>query len=229
MHENLAWTKLIAYILTDGSIKKEGDDGLYLVFYNKDQNLLSDFQKTLNEFDLSSTITQHENNFQVRKGCKQLATKLMEICKIPIKDGRVKKQAAEIPSFILEDKELIKLFLKVVASAEGYVKFTKNKNGGYARRITLGSTNERFKNFYMHMLEQIGIESRMAKNEIKIYGFDNFLKFKDEIGFIDGCRVVRGPKKGMFKKDLLDSMISSFSDGQRERSRANKSLVKSGS
>ena len=206
-----AWTKLIAYILTDGSINFEGDNGIYLTLISKDINLLIDFQNTLKEFGLSSKITKHGTNFKVRKGCKKLANELIELCRIPVVDKKIIKKEAQIPDFILADENLISLFLKIVASTEGYVKLTKNRNGGYARRITLGSINNNYKRIYSEMLNSLGINSKIAKNEVKIYGFNNFIKFKNKIGFVNCCKVVREPRKGVSKEELLNEMISTYS------------------
>lgn len=205
------WTKLIAYLLTDGSINFEGDNGIYLTLISKDISLLVDFQNILKKFGLSSSITKHGNNFKVRKGCKKLANELIQLCKIPIVGKRIMKRKAAIPDFIYANKNLVRLFLKIVASTEGYVKFIKNRKGGYARRITLGSTNDNFKKIYSDMLNILGINNKIAKNEVKIYGYDNFVKFRNEINFVKGCKLVRGYKKGMLKQELLDKMISTYS------------------
>lgn len=205
------WTKLIAYLITDGSINFEGDNGIYLTLISKDIELLTDFQNILKEFGLTSNITKHRNIFKVRKGCKGFSNKLIEMCKIPIVGKKIMKDKIVIPDFILSDKNLVRLFLRIVASTEGYVKFIRNKKGGYARRITLGSTSNNYKRIYSEMLNILSINNKIAKNEVKIYGFDNFIKFRDEINFVKGCKIVRGPRKGMLKAELLDKMISTYS------------------
>jgi hypothetical protein len=203
-------TKLIAYILTDGCVTIEGDNGLYLTFVNKNLNLIRDFQEVLKELGLESTITKHGNDFRVRKGSKKIASKIIKLCNLEIKNKSISKENVKIPEFISNDRNMTKLFLKIVASTEGYVKLTRNKSGGYARRITLGSSNEKLKSIYSLLLGKLEISSRIAENEVKIYGLSNFKKFRRDVNFVKGCRVVRGPKRGIEKSVLLDKMISTY-------------------
>ena len=211
MMNEVAFTKFAAYLLTDGCVTFEGDGGLYATLINKDEKILSDFQETLLALGLDSNITKQTRAFRVRKGCSKLVREFLDAYKIPIAGKKILKKEAQIPDFVFQSKILVSEFLRVVASTEGYVRFTKNRKGGFARRVVLGSLNEKFSKQLMNALHVVDIESKLSSQGVIIYGQDNLKRFAEFVGFVDGCKFVRGPKKGREKSAELKKLLLSFS------------------
>lgn len=210
MDREIAWTKFGAYLLTDGAITIEGDRGLYASLINNDPMILEDFIETLKSLGLNASITKSTRSYRIRKGCTAVLRKLMKEYSILTENGSIMKSKAKIPKNVVENKGLASEFLRIVASTEGYVRFTRNNKGGYAKRIILGSSNRRLSEFFSKMLDTMEIESKMSDNGVIIYGRENLQKFHDTIGFVHGCKTVRGKNKGMEKMQVLRDILSSY-------------------
>lgn len=137
--------------------------------------------------------------------------------KIPFNGKKFLKTEAKIPTSVLNNKKLVAEFLRVVASTEGYVRCTRNRKGGFARRIVLGSLNKKFSEQLLKALSVLGINSKLSKQGVIIYGQDNISSFGKLVGFVDGCKTVRGPKKGKLKSTALKELLSTYSSRRAKR------------
>ena len=201
--------KLIAYLLSDGGISKGGNNGYYLYLRNIDTALLADFSTILKLFGLRPYSRFYRRAFEIRVGNKQLAQKLLNMCKnfrtLQYSDGSYPE--VRIPEEIIENKKLSKEFIKVFASCEGYIKFNTGK--WITRRITIGCKHPNLRKQIRKILDNCSIETKENKNEILIYGKENLEEFAS-IGFVKGCKIHKGKHKDVERNSFLNEMLMSY-------------------
>jgi hypothetical protein len=213
---NISEARLIAYLLSDGGISKGGDNGYYLYLRNIDAVLLTDFSKILKSFGLKPYSRFYQRAFEIRVGNKQLASKLLKLCK----NFRMQKyQSGEypdirIPRILLENNKFSREFIKVFASCEGYIKFSKGK--WITRRVTIGCTHPKLRRYLRTMLMKHQIETKENKVEVLIYGQKNLIKFAS-IGFVKGCKIHKGNFAGIERNRALHDMLRSYSISLRAK------------
>jgi hypothetical protein len=122
----------------------------------------------------------------------------------------------KIPEFIANGSpELKRLIVKGVMSCDGGIEFHPIKNGikvNFQRRLFLRCHNPFLLAQWRKIFEDLGFDTTITKNEIRISGKNQLEKFKKEIGFIEGVEVKRSKNwKGIDKNMLLDIVIKSFS------------------
>ena len=123
-----------------------------------------------------------------------------------------------IPKFIISgSKQIKRVFLQVVFSTDGCIEFYKNKykKGNkeiIQRRISLSSYNPYLLKQFNEILTSLGFKTSITKNEIRIAGLKQILKFQKEIGFLDGVKISSKSRKwkDYDKNKLLNIVIDSY-------------------
>jgi len=153
------YTKIIAYLLSDGGLSIEGEMGLYMYLRSMDKALLEDFEKSLASFRLKPYRKFYRRAFQSKVGSKEVSRKLLAMCNtfrtlkcehsptcsVIRGTGRQpclkcvypgqKESLVELPIFVTENKGNIAEFLKVFASTEGHVRYDPKRK---TRRMIIG-------------------------------------------------------------------------------------------
>ena len=121
----------------------------------------------------------------------------------------------KIPEFIKEGSiELKRTILRVAMSCDGGIEFheiVQKRRRNLQRRLFLRCHNPNLLQEWEKIFNDCGFKVTKTKNEIRITGKDQLKKFRNEIGFIEGVKVMRSKNwRGIDKNQLLDLVINSF-------------------
>ena len=195
-----------------------------VIFANKSESLHSLFQDVVQKI-LGKTVHFYQRidkrGVRVTEvNNKQLVEKLLIILptwrRKPYEDGSY--PPVRIPTFIRKTKKcVLRKVLQVMFSCDGSVvlgvKWHKTKNTWvFTRRIQITVAHPQLRENLREILEDLGFSPKIWRREIIINKKDELLKFKREIGFIDGVKVSRKSRywAGRNKNEVLTLLIKSF-------------------
>ncbi len=228
---------LIAILLSDGSMHlhrlPNGDRRYRIMMECVDKCFAEKFKEIL------STITK--KNYPIHKRIptnsnwsdvyyasmmvpKSLENELLKYNKTfrtkPFSDGTFPN--SKIPDEIMNaDVEQKRSFLRLFVSAEGSVILCPNLQRKWwviNRWVSVRCVHPVIIKQLRKMLSDFNISSRGSSSEIIIKGKENLARFKNEIGFLQGCRVTRKSHSkwtGMEKNKLLGLAIFLYDADKR--------------
>lgn len=112
-----------------------------------------------------------------------------------------------IPDFVKTGALDVKsAFFRAAFSCDGTCVFVKKKEYS-ARRVKLACKHPNLLQEYHDLLMSIGINNRLGKEELVIFGRENLKKFGDTIGFLEESKMSRGLHVGQYKNTVLKHML----------------------
>lgn len=198
-------TELIAMLLTDGSVSFSGENGREIIFRNKDEKLLENFENILRKLNIKPQKRRFfRRAFQSKVGNKSLAEFLLNQCNtfrtlacnsvpicaklrgnperqpcnvcMPLIHNEEQFPTIHVPKFIKNNIELSRKFLRVVTSTEGCVNFSKKM--WITRKIRIGCKHPQFRKDIQELISKFGIKSRVHGIEIIIGCKEDIEKFR---------------------------------------------------
>ena len=238
MQKHLA--TLIGLLLTDGGVSKMSKNRFEIFLASNSEGLRNKFESSMQIcFDVDRFYTINGETVCKIRAIEEVAG--LELLKLsptfrtrpcdvyptcPKKTGNAERAIphkcnslngyppTRVPDFIMEGSvEIKRESLKAAISADGGVEFhTLSKGIKYLqRRLLLRCHNPNLIKQWRILFEDCGFEVTETKNEIRITGVKQFLKFRAEIGFLDNVKVERSKNwNGFEKNEILDKMIDSF-------------------
>jgi len=232
----------ITLLLTDGGISRISKNSLEIFLTTNSKELQEIFIKNLTENfgKIKFTIVPNGTVTKIRVCNKKIGEILLGLSNsfrtracntfpvCPKLKGEMKKlpckkckpingfPPTKIPEVIMDGNQLQKrLALKIAMSADGGVEFHLVKQNGkirWQRRLFLRCHNPNLKQQWKKLFEDCGFTITETDNEIRISGKEQLEKFKNEIGFVKGVKVVKSKFwNGLTKNELLEKAIKSFS------------------
>ncbi len=197
--------RVVAHLMGDGCVTNK-----YFAYYNKNETLLNDFEKDI--YKLFGKI-------HIIRGKTNSGTSLLMVCKKPLLNflkhliSDYRSFALYIPKFI-DNKILQKEFLSSFYDDEGCVGLRNfRKTNEIKRNLTLSSNSlqllREIKNILVNNFlifsnkiskyVKIVEDKKFTNYVLSITGKENFIKFKEEIGFSHPLKIKR-----------LNKMINSY-------------------
>ena len=219
---------LLAFLFTDGGISRHGVNSWRIFFANSSLPAIEMFRALLaDSFNIPlariKVRPRQGHHYFVTLTSKEIGNFLIErfgtFRTLKFKNGLF--PTTSIPVAWLEQTQSFPLFLKVVFSMDGGVKFypmcDKNKGKRWLeRRIALACHHPELRKQYSYLLEKAGIRAVNKEKEkiIVISRKENLLRFARDIGFLDGITVTRHSKFwiGEEKNEVMRLMIQSYED-----------------
>lgn len=133
-----------------------------------------------------------------------------------IKVGDLEYPKARIPKEVFESQKLAKEFLKIYASCDGGVSVVpaKNKYGSMflVRKVLISVKHPILNSQITELLRLLGYEPSKFSDQIRLAKRDDLEKFRNEIGFIKGCKVTDDSKflSGLEKNVVLNMILDSY-------------------
>jgi hypothetical protein len=220
---------VIGLLLTDGWVSKN-KSSWQIGFTNRSEELHELFKEKIKKIfgDVHFTTTPNSKN----KGIKVTTLTSKKIGdflhsftpsfrKKAFTNGTFSN--CKLPDFFFNlSKEEIKQVLSAMFSADGgvtlsvgwrkrNVKCRINEGWEIKREIILGCKNPRIKKQIIKLLEKLGFNPREDKIKIVLEKKRDIIKFKNEIGFIDGVKISKSNTwKGFEKNQILDLAIKTM-------------------
>ena len=220
------WGIIVALLLTDGSVKKTKRKNS-IIFANKSDVLHKIFKEVVqkvSEKKLHFVERIDKRNVKITEvNSKELVEKLLNILptwrRKPYEDGSY--PPVKIPDFIKKmENEKLRKVLQIMFSCDGSVvlgvKWHKTKKTWvFTRRVQITITHPVIRKDVKEILERLGFEPKVWRNEIVIDKKDDLIKFKKEIGFVNNVKISRKSRYwcGKDKNYVLTLLIKSFNFG----------------
>jgi len=165
-------------------------------------------------------LLEEANSFRTRACthhpiCPRLKGKDIESSKEKehiIVDG-VPFHVIKIPTNILENEENVCEMLRALSSGDGQVKLSPikaNNSLALVRRVIIGCVHPQLRKDIINCFLKLGIVAKEEKDRIVIEGRENLRNFAKKVGFIEGCKVLKGLWKGFDKNLVLKVLLHTF-------------------
>lgn len=243
MEQHLA--SLIGMLLTDGGVSKISKNRFEIFLASNSKGLRNEFELDMREhFGVDRFYTIHGKTVcKIRAVEESAGLQLLRLsptfrtrpCNVypfcPKMLGKELKTIphecnslngyppTKVPNFIMEGPLKTKrTALRSAMSGDGGVEFHEIFVGHkkyLQRRLIFRCHNPNLKIQWKKLFEDCGFNITETKNEIRISGIEQLLKFQAEIGFLNDVKVERSKYwNGFEKNEVLNKMISSFLVGR---------------
>lgn len=230
---------IVGMLLTDGGISVVGNGGLEIFLSNNSESLKKFFADNLKKLFQDKKLNFKTTHGKIKLYSKEIAEEFLKLsptfrtrpCNVPPFcpkwTGHPEKAVphecnslngfppARIPEFVMNGSIEVKgVALKAAMSCDGGIEFHKIKQNNkeyLQRRLVFRCHNPNLLSQWKKLFLDCGFKVTETKNELRITGKEQFKKFRDEIGFIEGVKVEKSKNwKGMDKNELLDIVINSW-------------------
>jgi len=198
-HLNECRVKILAYLIAEGHLGNN-----FVLFSNKDSEIVKDFKNAVSEFDNKLSVRQHskEHCYRVSANAKRTATKAFrdKLGRF-IKGSSFEKSSIKlymekiglyglksgqkfIPDIVFTStRKSVSLFLNRLFSCDGTIYYDISTNSW---RIAYASTSKRLIGQVQHLLSRFGVLGRIRQKTVG-YEYEtrgqNVSKFLEHIGF----------------------------------------------
>ncbi|MEM5793317.1 MAG: LAGLIDADG family homing endonuclease [Candidatus Aenigmatarchaeota archaeon] len=235
--------ELVVMLLAEGNVRVRKKE-VAIVFTNKCEELRSKFREIAEELgqevhkkgkkqlviyskDLGRQLLELSRSFRTKpcasgkqNACPVTKRKIKlgpscNICEPLISDGK-KFPPTTFPKTILNaNPDNIAKYLRIFCSCEGGVVIGKDKRND---EVIIRVTHPKLREQIIEMFEKVGIKVKIrGKSLIYIKKLSEIRKFKEKIGFLEGCKAMRGKNVEIEKNRLLKLILERHSSCKQDR------------
>src|SRR3989338_3510707 len=217
--------ELIAMLYTDGGLSRHGVDSWRIYFANSSLTAIRLFVDRMSTiFKIASERIQVKKRYRIhylaRVTSKEIGRYLADTFGTfrTLKFDNGDYPPAQLPIDKIIENNLTGIFLRVVFSMDGGVKFYagKEKNGKRSLRknVSLACHHPVLRKQYCYLLQHLGINVANIErdNVIRIQGENEVRTFAEKVGFIKGIKVTHHSRYwvGKEKNEVLKLMLESY-------------------
>ncbi len=226
-----ALSRFLGYLFSDASFKTKKSGQYEVTIECADKSIVEDFAnicKELLQREIGKIHSRKRSEFWREtytftcKINKVFAKKLIELSPTyrtkPYKPYSREFPEIKIPKLIFNNSGNLRNFLQALTNSEGSVHFNVSKNRNWyiiTRYVKIACSHPTLLFNVSEMLKSLKIRNRLHPKTVPlsvlIQGKDSMIKFRDNIGFMNGVRVGNSGKwKGEEKRKVLEAAIKTF-------------------